>query len=32
MYRLENYPELLRRLIEDEDAIKIYVELDGEPE
>jgi threonine dehydrogenase-like Zn-dependent dehydrogenase len=26
---LENYPELLRRLTEDEDAIKVYVEVDG---
>ena len=26
---LENYSELLRRLVEDEDAIKVYLELDG---
>jgi glucose 1-dehydrogenase len=32
VYGLENYPELLRRLTEDEDAIKVYVELDGKRE
>jgi hypothetical protein len=26
---LENYDELLRRLLEDEDAIKVYLEIDG---
>jgi glucose 1-dehydrogenase len=26
---LENYPELIRRLVEDEDAIKVYLDLDG---
>jgi glucose 1-dehydrogenase len=25
---LENYPELIRRLLEDEDAIKVYLDLD----
>jgi hypothetical protein len=29
VYGLENYAELMRRLVEDTDAIKVYLLLDG---